>query len=60
MYEASLSQAHALCTLAASTGPSSSMHTYPADDAVVRARIFWYAYVQEAITTGIRGGRLVL
>jgi hypothetical protein len=61
MYEATLSQVHALCSLAAaSPGPSSSMHAYPADDTIVRACIFWYAHVQEGITTGLRGGRLVL
>jgi hypothetical protein len=29
-------------------------------DALVRARVFWYAYVREGTTTGLRGGRLVM
>lgn len=59
MYDATLSQTQALCTLA---GPSGSIHSYPdaSDDAVVRAQIFWYAHIHEGISTGMRGGRLVL
>ncbi|KIK63625.1 hypothetical protein GYMLUDRAFT_83637 [Collybiopsis luxurians FD-317 M1] len=59
MHEASLSQAHSLCTLlsAPRSIPSSSGSS---DEAFVRARIFWYAHMQEGITTGMRGGRLVL
>ncbi|KAF5387044.1 hypothetical protein D9615_001651 [Tricholomella constricta] len=64
MYEATLSQTQALCTLSASsTGPSASMASSSSDttdDALVRARIFWYAHMQEGISTGMRGGRLVL
>ncbi|KAF5391806.1 hypothetical protein D9757_001781 [Collybiopsis confluens] len=60
MHEASLSQAHSLCTLL--SGPSSipSSSSASSDEAVVRARIFWYAYMQEGITAGMRGSRLVL
>lgn len=63
MYEAALSQTQALCTIASSSaGPSSMIPSFPsgADDAAVRARIFWYAHMQEGISTGMRGGRLVL
>jgi len=57
MHEASLSQVHSLCNFAFSApGPSS----HSSEDAIIRARIFWYAYMQEGITTGMRGGRLVL
>ncbi|KAK7440186.1 hypothetical protein VKT23_017129 [Stygiomarasmius scandens] len=49
---------HSLCNFAFSaSGPSSS---HSSEDAIIRARIFWYAYMQEGITTGMRGGRLVL
>ena len=53
IYEATLSQVQALCVLSASTSPGF-------EDAAIRARIFWYAYTQEGITTGIRGARFVL
>ncbi|KAJ4479505.1 hypothetical protein C8R41DRAFT_843688 [Lentinula lateritia] len=64
MHEASLSQAHSLCTLL--SGPPSSMPSISSgssespDEALMRARIFWYAHMQEGITTGMRGGRLLL
>ncbi|KAJ7074266.1 hypothetical protein C8F01DRAFT_1272899 [Mycena amicta] len=59
MYEATLNQA-AACTL--SGGPSLSVHSFPhaSDDSIVRARILWYAYMHEGITTGMRGGRFIL
>ena len=53
IYEATFSQVQALCVLSASTSPGF-------EDATIRARIFWYAYTQEGMTTGIRGGRFVL
>ncbi|KIK24949.1 hypothetical protein PISMIDRAFT_23012 [Pisolithus microcarpus 441] len=57
-YEATLSQVYALCNL---TSPSSvNSGRGPFGDALVRARIFWYAYIHESITTGLRGGRLLL
>ncbi|ESK92891.1 proteophosphoglycan 5 [Moniliophthora roreri MCA 2997] len=49
IHDASLSQVVALCSMDSSD-----------DQAAVRARLFWYAYVQEGITTAIRGGRLLL
>ncbi|KAF8905979.1 hypothetical protein CPB84DRAFT_1770713 [Gymnopilus junonius] len=53
IYEATLSQVQALCIVSASS--SSNF-----EDASMRARIFWYAYSQESMLTGIRGGRFVL
>ncbi|KAG5716270.1 hypothetical protein E4T56_gene10634 [Termitomyces sp. T112] len=63
MYEATLSQARALCNLSGSSaGPAAPITPFPdtADDYVLRARIFWYAHMQEGFSTGMRGGRLVL
>lgn len=63
IYEATLSQAQALCTLSGpSAGPALSMTSFSdmTDDSVLRARIFWYAHMQEGFSTGMRGGRLVL
>jgi len=53
MYEATMSQVQALCVLSASS-------TSSYEEAAARARIFWYAYTQEGLITGIRGGRFVL
>ncbi|KAG6854928.1 hypothetical protein C0991_009751 [Blastosporella zonata] len=63
MYEATLSQTQALCTLSgSSTGPTAPITPFgdTTDDSVLRARIFWYAHMQEGFSTGMRGGRLVL
>jgi hypothetical protein len=60
MYEATLSQTQALCTLASSPSEPSSSFSHASEDAVIRARIFWYAHMHEGISTGMRGGRLVL
>lgn len=58
MSEAALSQTQALCIVSAvlpdQLPPGNS------DDALVRAQIFWYAYIHESLTTALRGGRLVL
>lgn len=58
MYEATMSQVYTLCSLAPSSSVGSGQGDYV--DALVRARIFWYAHVIDGITTGLRGGRLVL
>ena len=65
MYEATLAQISALASLTA-LAPSVSlhdnspgMHAYTSD-ALVKARIFWYAYINEGIMTALRGGRLML
>ncbi|KAL4065387.1 hypothetical protein V8B97DRAFT_1868574 [Scleroderma yunnanense] len=55
-YEATLSQIHALCHFTSTSSVNSGQG--PLCDALVRARIFWYAYVHEGITIGLRGGRL--
>ncbi|KAF8894459.1 hypothetical protein BD779DRAFT_1501136 [Infundibulicybe gibba] len=61
MHEAALSQTQALCSLATPTlEPSSLQFANGSDGTLIRARIFWYAHLQEGISTGIRGGRLVL
>ncbi|KAH7889892.1 hypothetical protein F5I97DRAFT_606993 [Phlebopus sp. FC_14] len=57
-YEATLSHIYALCSLVNPSSVSSGQGPYY--DALVRARIFWYAYVHEGVTTGLRGGRLLL
>ncbi|KAF8184885.1 hypothetical protein K438DRAFT_1837044 [Mycena galopus ATCC 62051] len=58
MYEATLSQAASCVSPAASP----SMHSFPhaSDDTIIRARILWYAHMNEGMTTGMRGGRFVL
>lgn len=58
MYEAAINQVYTLCSLASVTSVNSGRGEYV--DAAVRARIFWYAHVHEGITTGLRGGRLLL
>ncbi|KII88691.1 hypothetical protein PLICRDRAFT_162020, partial [Plicaturopsis crispa FD-325 SS-3] len=58
MYETTLSQVYSLCSLASPSSAHSGQG--PHGDALVRARIFWYAHVHEGITTGLRGGRLIL
>ncbi|KAL0580207.1 hypothetical protein V5O48_001800 [Marasmius crinis-equi] len=54
MRDASLSQVLSLSSLSLSSAAN------PEDHAAVRARLFWYAYIQESITSGLRGGRLFL
>ncbi|KAF9049374.1 hypothetical protein BDZ89DRAFT_1057737 [Hymenopellis radicata] len=56
MQEATLLQARCLCMLSPSSNPSPA----DSDEALIRARIFWYAHLQEGITAGLRGGRLIL
>ena len=58
MYEAAVNQVYTLCSLANVTTINSGQGEYI--DAAVRARIFWYAHIHEGITTGLRGGRLLL
>lgn len=58
MYEAAINQVYTLCSLASVTSVKSGQGEYV--DAAVRARIFWYAHVHEGMTTGLRGGRLLL
>ena len=58
MYEVAINQVYTLCSLASVTSVNSGRGEFV--DAAVRARIFWYAHVHEGITTGLRGGRLLL
>jgi hypothetical protein len=58
MYEAAVQQVYTLCQhdgVIISGSPEVRAAT-----ALVRARIFWYAHVHEGITTGLRGGRLLM
>ena len=55
MQEATLAQVHTLCF-----PPSPEAENAVPCEPLVRARVFWYAYVQEATTQGLRDGRLVL
>ena len=56
MHETALSQIHALYPA------TSDPNTGPADfvDALVKARTFWYAFVQDGVINGLRSGRLLL
>lgn len=54
-----MSQVHSLCNLDLNP-PSVNSGLGPYCDELIRARIFWYAYVHEAIITGLDGGRLLL
>ncbi|KIY66102.1 hypothetical protein CYLTODRAFT_378272 [Cylindrobasidium torrendii FP15055 ss-10] len=56
MHEATMLQANALAQLAPEAPALSSGHS----DSLLRARIFWYAHLQEGMFTAMRGGRLVL
>lgn len=58
MYESTLSQVYALCSLESPSSVHSGQGPYT--DALVRARIFWYAHVHEGTTNALQGGRLVL
>jgi len=58
MYEAAVQQVYTLCQHdGVITGLSPEAR---AANAMVRARIFWYAHVHEGLTTGLRGGRLLM
>ncbi|KAF8590449.1 hypothetical protein K439DRAFT_87429 [Ramaria rubella] len=58
MYETAINQVYTLCSLASPRSVNSGQGEQV--DALVRARIYWYAFVHEGITTGLRGGRLHL
>jgi hypothetical protein len=58
IYEAAVQQVYTLCQHdGVTTGLSVETR---AANALVRARIFWYAHVHEGLTTGLRGGRLLM
>lgn len=54
--EATLCQIYTLCSLA----PPPLVGQDGELDILVRSRIFWSAYVSEGVTSGLRGGRLIL
>ena len=56
MYEATLSQVYNLCTLE----PAMISGHGEFIDALVRARVFWYAHILDGVTSGLRGGRIWL
>lgn len=56
--EATLSQALALCI--SGYNPPEPTPFPEHNDALIRARIFWYAHTQEGLFTGLKGGRFVL
>lgn len=53
-----MSQVYNLCNLVGSSPINSGQGEYI--DALVRARLFWYAYVTDGVTSGLRGGRILL
>nr|VWO98786.1 cAMP-dependent protein kinase catalytic subunit [Ganoderma boninense] len=55
MSDATMSQVYALCSL-----HSTEIGQGEYVDALVRARIFWYAHVVDGMTSGLRGGRIAL
>lgn len=64
MYECVIGQVYSLCS---SSSVSYELHadrqlatSERTPDAVVRARVYWYCFVHEAIKTGLKGGRLVM
>ncbi|WVQ72607.1 hypothetical protein IAR50_002165 [Cryptococcus sp. DSM 104548] len=68
MYEAALSQVYTLCSHMANDydgrpSATASINGGVADDlemTTVRVRVYWYSFVHEGITTGLKGGRLTL
>ncbi|KAA1474871.1 hypothetical protein DENSPDRAFT_782374, partial [Dentipellis sp. KUC8613] len=57
-YETIVSQVFTLCSLASVSSVGSGQGQDV--DNLVRARIFWYAHIVEGVTSGLRGGRLLL
>ncbi|KAI0306791.1 hypothetical protein B0F90DRAFT_1693299 [Multifurca ochricompacta] len=58
MYEAMVSQVFTLCSLASISSVGSGQGQ--AVDILVRARLFWYSHIVEGVTSGLRGGRLLI
>ncbi|KLO05903.1 hypothetical protein SCHPADRAFT_910706 [Schizopora paradoxa] len=58
LYESTINQVYTLCSLANTSTVASGQGEFV--DAAIRARIFWYAHIHEGLTTGLRGGRLIL
>ena len=55
MSDAIMSQVYNLCS-----HPSAESVQNDYVEALVRARVFWYAYVVDGATSGLRGGRILL
>ncbi|KAH8107020.1 hypothetical protein BXZ70DRAFT_885550 [Cristinia sonorae] len=55
MHESTLSQIHALCTVAPVSGYGTQDEYL---EALLRGRVFWYGHVLDGVTNGLRGGRL--
>lgn len=53
MQETALLHTHAQC----SASPNNVLDYI---DAAVKARVFWYSYILDGVTSGLRGGRLLL
>ncbi|KAI0831185.1 hypothetical protein BC628DRAFT_1311765 [Trametes gibbosa] len=56
MYDSTMSQVWALCSNAESINTGQGEYI----DALVRARVFWYAHILDGVTSGLRGGRMFL
>lgn len=59
MYECALGQVFQLCSASALDYDGLPHVANPADEITSR-RLYWYAFVHEGITTGLKGGRMVL
>jgi hypothetical protein len=59
MYECAVAQVFALCSLS-SLGYDGLQHYLGPDGDIIRVRLYWYTFVHEGITSGLKGGRLVL
>ncbi|WWD17398.1 hypothetical protein CI109_101839 [Kwoniella shandongensis] len=68
MYESAISQVFQLCSFGgldydgapSGTASVNGGQDDPQDLVTVRVRVYWYAFVHEGITTGLKGGRLHL
>lgn len=59
MQEVALSCVYTLTSLAMTSHSPLPSAISPVVESEIRARVFWYAYVQESISIAVRGGRLV-
>jgi hypothetical protein len=59
MYECAVAQVFALCSLS-SLGYDGMQHNLGPEGDIIRVRLYWYTFVHEGITSGLKGGRLVL
>ncbi|KAJ9097370.1 hypothetical protein QFC19_006839 [Naganishia cerealis] len=59
MYECALGQVFSLCS-ASALGYDGLPAMPSPEQELVRRRLYWYAFVHEGITTGLKGGRMVL